>query len=99
MKRLLFSALFFAVTVIANAQTFAIPNTGEEYNKYGFRQFLVNEIVLDKFIPLAMCGAYWYDEEIQRYRFCGDDILTDDMTSSLLTDVKEYYIIGMKVHK
>lgn len=75
------------------------PNMGEEYNNYGFRQFLVNEIVLDKFIPLAMCGTYWYDEEIQRYRFCGDDILTDDMTSSLLTDVKEYYIIGMKVHK
>ena len=74
-------------------------NMGEEYNNYGFRQFLVNEIVLDKFIPLAMCGTYWYDEEIKRYRFCGDDILTDDMTSSLLTDVKEYYIIGMKVHK
>lgn len=48
---------------------------------------------------LAMCGAYWYDEDTKFFRFCGDDILTEDMTSDLLKDVKEYYIIGMKVHK
>ena len=34
MKQLLFSSIFFAVTVIANAQTFAIknvPSTSEDY--------------------------------------------------------------------
>ncbi len=75
------------------------PSTGEEDNTYGFRQFIVNEIVLDKFIPLAMCGTYWYDEESKSFRFCGDDFLTDSMTSDLLKSVNEYYIIGMKVHK
>ena len=77
------------------------PETGKEseYYSYGFREFLVNEIKFDTFIPLAMCGAYWYDAETQHHRFCGDIVLTEDMTSSLMTDVKEYYIIGMKVHK
>lgn len=77
------------------------PETGKEseYYSYGFREFLVNEIKFDTFIPLAMCGAYWYDAETQHHRFCGDIVLTADMTSSLMKDVKEYYIIGMKVHK
>ena len=33
MKRLLFSALFFAVTVIANAQTFAITSGAINFAK------------------------------------------------------------------
>ena len=70
----------------------------EEYN-YGFLPFVVDEIVMDTFIPLAMCGAYWYDEHTESFRFCGEDVLSEDMTEEILKDVKEYYIIGMKVHR
>lgn len=76
-------------------------DTGEEeqlYN-YGFREFQVKEIAIDKFIPLAMCGAHWYDTKIKQFRFCGDEILTEDMQEDILKLVKEYYIIGMKVHR
>ncbi len=39
------------------------PNTGEVEDSYGYRPFAIEGIELDKFIPVALCGAYWYDKE------------------------------------
>ena len=71
----------------------------EEVYSYGFVPFVVDEIVLDKFIPLVMCGAYWYDENSESFRFCGEEVLTEEMTENILKMVKDYYVIGMKVHR
>ena len=66
---------------------------------YGYLPFVVDEIVFDQFIPLALCGAYWYDERSESFRFCGESVLTKEMTEDILKDIKEYYIIGIKVHR
>ena len=68
MKRLLFSALFFAVTVIANAQTFAIknvPSTSEDYKLLleakGYKSFAFDVTSLKD-------DTYWIEPVIQHYK-------------------------------
>lgn len=73
------------------------PETGEVSNTYGFRQFCIDSIQLNTFIPIAMCGAFWYDNG--RFRFCGEDILTPDLSDGILKSLPDYYIIGMRISK
>lgn len=73
--------------------------TGEVSNTYGYRQFSVDSIALDTFIPVAMCGTYWYDKDTGGFRFCGEDILNPDMSDNILKLIPDYYIIGMKISR
>lgn len=75
------------------------PNTGEMEDSYGFRPFVVEELELGKFIPIAMCGAYWYDAETGYFRFCGENEISPAMSEDILKGIEEYYVIGMIVNK
>jgi len=75
------------------------PETGEVSNTYGYRSFSVDDIKLNTFIPIAMCGAYWYDQDTGGFRFCGEFVLNPDMSDDILKSIPEYYIIGMKISK
>lgn len=68
MKQLLFSSIFFAVTVIANAQTFAIknvPSTSEDYKLLleakGYKSFAFDVTSLKD-------DTYWIEPVIQHYK-------------------------------
>lgn len=75
------------------------PETGEVDNSYGYRPFTIEGIELGKFIPVALCGAYWYDKEGGFFRFCGEDSISPSMTEDILKDIEEYYVVGMTVRK
>lgn len=75
------------------------PKTGEVDEHYGYRPFVVEQIELGKFIPIALCGAYWYDEEGELFRFCGDNEITPSMNEDILKSIEEYYVIGMIIKK
>jgi len=75
------------------------PETGEVSNTYGYRPFSIDRITLNTFIPIAMCGMYWYDKDNGALRFCGEDVLNPDMSDNILKSIPDYYIIGMKISK
>lgn len=75
------------------------PETGELSNTYGYRPFSLDSITFDTFIPIAMCGMYWYDKDNGALRFCGEDVLNSDMSDNILKSLPDYYIIGMKICK
>lgn len=75
------------------------PKSGELGCTIGYRPFRVERIELGKFVPLAMVGAHWYDDDIESFRFCGDDELTEGMTEDMLKFIPDYYVVGMKVYK
>jgi len=75
------------------------PETGESSNTYGYCQFSVDNITLNTFIPIAMCGTYWYDKDLEGFRFCGEDVLNPNMSADILKMIPEYYLIGMEISK
>lgn len=75
------------------------PQTDEVQDSYGYRPFVIEQLELGEFIPIALCGAYWYDPDGDFYRFCGENEISPAMTEDILKDLEEYYIIGMIVNK
>ena len=66
---------------------------------YGSRPFEVGAIVLGEFTPLVMFGSYWYDEEAQVVRFCGEDEIAADLSTKMLSKIPHYYLLGITVTK
>lgn len=64
---------------------------------YDYRPFKVGAIQFGEFTPLVMFGSYWYDEEFDLFRFCGEDELDPDLSSKMLTLIPHYYVMGMIV--
>lgn len=75
------------------------PETDDVEDSYGYRPFAIEGIELGKFIPVALCGAYWYDKEGGFFRFCGEGSISPSMTEDILKDIEEYYVVGMTVRK
>ena len=75
------------------------PETGETECIVGYRPFRVERIELGKFVPLAMVGVWWYDNDCKMFRFCGEDELTEGMSEDMLKFIPDYYVVGMKVYK
>ena len=75
-----------------------VPSGGREY-MYDCRPFKVGEIQLGEFTPLVLFGSYWYDDEEDLYRFCGEDELEPDLSSKMVASIPHYYILGMCVTK
>ena len=69
---------------------------GKQYF-YDTRPFEVNTISIGEFVPLVLLGTWWYDEDAQIIRFCGDDELAADMSSGMLKRIPHYYVIGVIV--
>ena len=70
---------------------------GKEEYMYDYFPFKVDKIQLGEFIPLVMLGSYWFDEEADCFRFCGEDELEADLSSKILSLVPHYYVFGMSV--
>lgn len=71
----------------------------EKYNnryEYGFRQFKIEKFEPNKFIPLVFYGSYWFDEQANVIRFCGDAELTPDLSNDIVQYVPHFYIIGIE---
>ena len=66
---------------------------------YGSRPFSVGAIELGEFTPLVMFGSYWYDEEAQVVRFCGEDEIAADFSTKMLSKIPHYYVLGITVTK
>lgn len=69
---------------------------GKQYS-YDTRPFKVDTISIGEFVPLVMLGTWWYDEDAQTIRFCGDEELAADMSSGMLKRIPHYYVIGVIV--
>lgn len=66
---------------------------------YNTRPFKLNAFKENEFIPLILFGSYWYDEQFNIYRFCGENEIDPDMSSNILKDIPHYYVIGVKFVK
>ena len=73
--------------------------TGKEEYMYDYRPFKVGALQLGEFTPLVALGSYWYDEEYDLYRFCGEDELDPDLSAGMLSSSPHYYVLGMIVTK
>lgn len=69
---------------------------GKQFS-YDTRPFKVDTISIGEFVPLVMLGTWWYDEDAQTIRFCGDEELAADMSSGMLKRIPHYYVIGVIV--
>ena len=76
-----------------------IGYNGEEGYMYDYRPFKVGALQLGEFTPLVALGSYWYDEEYDLYRFCGEDELDPDLSAGMLSSSPHYYVLGMIVTK
>lgn len=76
------------------------PNANKTtYMHYVTRPYNISAFEYDKFIPLVMYGSFWYDEQFNGFRFCGDNELTPDKLSDIEQLSPHYYVIGIKIHK
>lgn len=66
---------------------------------YGYRPFKVSDIQFGCFTPLLMVGSYWYDDKFDIVRFCGENELSVDLSSEMLSLIPHYYVIGIIVTK
>ena len=65
-----------------------------EYS-YGTRPFSTPAFKPNTFIPLALYGSYWYDEQFDIVRFCGENEIDPELKAEILKDSPHYYIIGV----
>ena len=66
---------------------------------YDIRPFQLGNIQIGGFTPLLLFGSYWYDEQKQVVRFCGENAFSPDMASPTLKLIPHYYVIGVYVMK
>ena len=62
---------------------------------YGTRPFSISSFKPNTFIPLALYGSYWYDEQFDIVRFCGENEIDPELKAEILKDSPHYYIIGI----
>lgn len=63
---------------------------------YSTRPFKVEGFEKDKFIPLVLYAAPWWDKNYEIYRFCGETEIPSDMNSDILRHSPHYFIIGVE---
>ena len=75
-------------------KVFGGHNPEGEYS-YGTRPFSIPSFKPNTFIPLALYGSYWYDEQFDIVRFCGENEIDPELKAEILKDSPHYYIIGV----
>ena len=74
-------------------------NESDELYSYHVRPFKASEMVTDEFIPLALLGSAWLDPQFNILRFCGEDEIDPDYSSTILKYIPHYYVIGVIISK
>ena len=72
---------------------------GKEEYMYDCRPFKVGALQLGEFTPLVALGSYWYDEQYDLFRFCGEDELDSDLSAGMLASSPHYFVLGITVTK
>lgn len=63
---------------------------------YYTRPFIIDGFEKDKFIPLVLYAAPWWDKNYEIYRFCGETEIPADMSSQVMKLSPHYFIIGVE---
>lgn len=63
---------------------------------YETRPFEKYEFHNLEFCPLLLLGSFWYDEQFNIFRFCGENEISHDLNSKILKHIPHYYIIGIR---
>lgn len=71
---------------------------GKKFYQYYARPFKTSEFTTGQFIPLVLFGSMWYDKDFGIHRFCGENVISPDMSSKILKYIPHYYIIGIEVN-
>ena len=71
--------------------------TVETLLEYNCVPYKITEFEFNKFIPLVMYGSFWYDEEYDFFRFCGEQEIDPNEGASMQKYMPHYYIVGMVV--
>lgn len=66
--------------------------------RYLTRPFKASTFETGKFIPLALCCSFWYDEKSNVIRCCGEKEIDPELTANILKDSPHYYIIGVTIN-
>ena len=63
---------------------------------YYTRPFIIDGFEKEKFIPLVLYAAPWWDEKYETYRLCGETKIPADMSSQVMKLSPHYFIIGVE---
>lgn len=73
-------------------------DTGKIFYSYNTRPFeLDSKIEFDTFIPLVLVGSVWFDPQFNIYRFCGENRISPDLSSQIVSYIPHFYVIGFKI--
>lgn len=89
---IIISSILIGMSITAHAQE--LKRTEPVFSDYIPK---VDTVSIGEFVPLVLLGTWWYDEDAQIIRFCGDDELAADMSSGMLKRIPHYYVIGVIV--
>lgn len=73
------------------------PQNERKIYSYLTRPFKASTFEPGKFIPLALCCSFWYDEAHKVIRCCGEKVIDPELTANILKDSPHYYIIGVTI--
>ncbi len=82
-----------------NLQPQYAPDSTEPFFSYSTRPFITTEWKENEYIPLVLLGSFWYDQKYNVFRFCGENKISPDMSSTILKYVPHYYVIGITLTK
>ena len=66
--------------------------------RYESRPFeLVAPAETGKVIPLVLFGSYWYEQETDVSRFCGEKVINPDLSSDIIKSIPHFYVLGIRI--
>lgn len=72
--------------------------TGARYFNYTARPFVMGpKIEFNAFTPLVLVGSAWFDPDAELYRFCGENEISPDLSSRIISRIPHFYVIGITV--
>lgn len=76
-----------------------LPGNDTSMYYYHTRPFKVSSFEEGKFIPLVLLGSMWVDHQWGFLRFCGENEIDPEMSSTILKYLPHYYVIGVEIKK
>lgn len=67
--------------------------------QYDTKPFKSSSFQTDRFIPLVLYLSFWYDQQWNIIRCCGEEVIDPEMTAEILQYSPHFYVIGVTVTK
>ena len=71
----------------------------EPVYQYDTKPFKSSSFQTDRFIPLVLYLSFWYDQQWNIIRCCGEEVIDPEMTAEILQYSPHFYVIGVTVTK